>query len=63
MDNLSKSADGLEAGLSDTITQFKQQVGGIMLPAYKEIIRVLIDIGGKVFRSVCKKRHKVYRNS
>ena len=32
MDNLSKSADGLEANLSDTITQFKQQVGGGYAP-------------------------------
>jgi hypothetical protein len=58
MDNLSKSADGLEAGLSDTITQFKQQVGGIMLPAYKEIIRVLIDIGEKFSEVFAKKGTK-----
>jgi len=58
MDNLSKSADGLEAGLSDTITQFKQQVGGVMLPAYKEIIKVLITIGEKFSEVFAKKGTK-----
>jgi hypothetical protein len=59
MDNLSKSAGGLESNFSDTMTRFKQQVGGMLLPAYKQIIRVLIDIGAK-FSEVFQKKGAKY---
>jgi len=47
MANASKDAAGMESNFNDTITRFKQSVGGILLPAYKKLLGVLTGIAEK----------------
>ena len=43
MDELSKSYGGMSSNLSDTITRFKQQIGGQLLPYAKNLIGALTE--------------------
>lgn len=44
MDNMSKTNKGIQSNFADTITRFKQSVGGILLPAYNQLLKVLTSI-------------------
>lgn len=44
MDNLSKTNKGIQSNFADTITRFKQSVGGILLPAYNRLLQVLTSV-------------------
>ena len=59
MDNLSKTNKGIQSNFDDTITRFKQGVGGVLLPAYNRLLQVLTSVVEK-FTEVFNERGKKY---
>ena len=47
MNNLSKTNEGISSNFKDTITRFKQGVGGILLPAWNKFLIVMTDVVSK----------------
>ena len=47
MNNLSKTNEGITSNFKDTITRFKQGVGGILLPAWNKFLIVMTDVVSK----------------
>lgn len=47
MANLSKTNEGISSNFKDTITRFKQGVGGILLPAWNKLLLVMTDVVAK----------------